>query len=73
MAPQSHAANPTLPKTNVTKSRFGIDELDILERVFKANPKPTTQTKRKFANDMGVDLLRINVLKYGPYMKFPLS
>ncbi|KAH8790630.1 hypothetical protein BGZ57DRAFT_814865, partial [Hyaloscypha finlandica] len=60
IAPQFHAATPTLPKTNETKPRLGPDEVDILEREFKANPKPTTQTKRKFADDMGIDLTRIN-------------
>ena len=48
-------------KTNETKPRLGKDEVDILEREFKKNPKPTTQTKRQFAEDMGVDLARINV------------
>jgi hypothetical protein len=67
--PQFHAATPTLPKTNETKPRLGRDEVDILEREFKINPKPTTQTKRKFADDMGVDLARINVCKYDPRVK----
>ncbi len=48
-------------KTNETKPRLGKDEVDILEREFRKNPKPTTQTKRQFAEDMGVDLARINV------------
>jgi Homeodomain len=52
---------PTAPKTNETKPRLGKDEVDILEREFKKNPKPTTQTKRQFAEDMGVELARINV------------
>jgi hypothetical protein len=52
---------PTGTKTNETKPRLGKDEVDILEREFKKNPKPTTQTKRQFAEDMGVDLARINV------------
>ncbi|KAJ5047266.1 uncharacterized protein L3040_003103 [Drepanopeziza brunnea f. sp. 'multigermtubi'] len=47
-------------KTNDTKPRLAKDEVDILEREFKKNPKPTTQTKRQFADDMGVDLPRIN-------------
>ncbi|CAD6443311.1 ba899da5-c66a-4abf-9346-fb5b4a233251 [Sclerotinia trifoliorum] len=47
-------------KTNETKPRLGKEEVDILEREFKRNPKPTTQTKRIFAEDMGVDLARIN-------------
>jgi hypothetical protein len=52
---------PTAPRTNETKPRLGKDEVDILEREFKKNPKPTTQTKRQFAEDMGVELARINV------------
>ncbi|PMD48735.1 hypothetical protein L207DRAFT_414098 [Hyaloscypha variabilis F] len=51
---------PTAPRTNETKPRLGKDEVDILEREFKKNPKPTTQTKRQFAEDMGVELARIN-------------
>ena len=54
-------AMPTTTKTNETKPRLGKEEVDILEREFKKNPKPTTQTKRQFADDMGVDLARINV------------
>lgn len=48
-------------KTNETKPRLGKDEVDILEREFKKNPKPSTQTKRQFAEEMRVDLARINV------------
>ncbi|KAI9644995.1 hypothetical protein NHQ30_007031 [Ciborinia camelliae] len=51
---------PTGQKTNETKPRLGKEEVDILEREFIRNPKPTTQTKRGFAEDMGVDLSRIN-------------
>jgi hypothetical protein len=49
-------------KTNETKLRLGKDEVDILEHEFKKNPNPTTQTKRHLAEDMRVDLARINVL-----------
>jgi hypothetical protein len=59
-APMVAMPNSTT-KTNETKPRLGKDEVDILEREFKKNPKPTTQTKRGFAEDMGVDLARINV------------
>ena len=52
---------PSVAKTNETKPRLGKEEVDILEREFKKNPKPTTQTKRQFAEDMGVELARINV------------
>ena len=44
-----------------TTPRLGKDEVEILRREFKKNPKPTTQTKRQIAEDMGVDLARINV------------
>ena len=49
------------PQKTETKPRLRKDEVEILEREFKRNPKPTTQTKRGFAEDMGVDLPRINV------------
>jgi len=60
-AMQQQIPLPTTTKTNETKPRLGKDEVDILEREFKKNPKPTTQTKRQFAEDMGVELARINV------------
>jgi hypothetical protein len=60
--PFGNASMLLLPiRTNETKARIGKDEADFLEREFKRNPKPTTQTKRQFAEDMGVDLARINV------------
>lgn len=48
-------------KTNETKPRLGKDEVDVLEFEFNKNPKPTTQTKRGYADSMGVELSRINV------------
>ena len=66
-AAMAHHRQPTAmmgmhqQKTNETKPRLGKDEVDILEREFKKNPKPSTQTKRQFAEDMRVDLARINV------------
>jgi hypothetical protein len=57
----SMIAMPNPVRTNETKPRLGKDEVDILEREFSKNPKPSTQTKRGFAEDMGVDLARINV------------
>ncbi|PQE11123.1 homeobox domain-containing protein [Rutstroemia sp. NJR-2017a BVV2] len=56
----SMLAMPHGTKTNETKPRLGKEEVDILEREFKRNPKPTTQTKRGFAEQMNVDLARIN-------------
>lgn len=44
-----------------TRPRLGKEEVDRLETCFRTNPKPTTQKKRQFAEDMGVDLARINV------------
>ncbi len=46
---------------NETKSRLGKDEICILACEFQKSPKPTTMTKRQFAEDMGVELSRINV------------
>lgn len=54
-------AMPNTAKTSETRPRLGKEEVDILEASFRKNPKPTTQTKRDFAEDMGVDLARINV------------
>ncbi|POS88129.1 hypothetical protein EPUL_000506 [Erysiphe pulchra] len=42
------------------KPRLGKDEVSKLEREFKKNPKPSTQTKKGFAEEMNVDLPRIN-------------
>lgn len=58
--PTAMMGMPHPSKTNETKPRLGKDEVDILEREFKKNPKPSTQTKRQFAEDMRVDLARIN-------------
>jgi hypothetical protein len=55
-------------KSNETKPRLGKDEVEILEREFKKNPKPSTQTKRQFAEEMGVDLARINVRRILGYL-----
>ncbi|RDL42253.1 Uncharacterized protein BP5553_02232 [Venustampulla echinocandica] len=62
MAHQSASMMGMAPSAtkNETKPRLGKDEVDILEREFQKNPKPTTQTKRGFAEDMGVELARIN-------------
>ncbi|KAL2061158.1 hypothetical protein VTL71DRAFT_7431, partial [Oculimacula yallundae] len=40
-------------------ARIGKDEMEILEREFQHSPKPTTESKRQIAEDMGVDLVRI--------------
>ncbi|KAL3428034.1 homeobox transcription [Phlyctema vagabunda] len=52
----------TMPNVqkNETKPRLGKEEVEILEREFQKNPKPTTNTKKQFAEQMSVDLSRIN-------------
>lgn len=52
---------PNTHHKNETKPRLGKEEVEVLERSFQKNPKPTTNTKKQFAEDMGVDLSRINV------------
>jgi hypothetical protein len=49
------------PKLNVTKHRLEKGEVKSLKQSFQDNPKPSTQTKLKFAEDFGVGLPRINV------------
>jgi len=62
MAQQQTAMMPNASgKTTETKARLGKDEVEVLEREFMKNPKPTTQTKRTFADSMNVELARINV------------
>ncbi|KAE8452366.1 hypothetical protein EG329_001066 [Mollisiaceae sp. DMI_Dod_QoI] len=60
MAQPPMMAMPNPTKNTETRPRLGKEEVDILEASFRKNPKPTTQTKRGFADDMGVDLARIN-------------
>jgi hypothetical protein len=48
-------------KSNETKPRLGKAEVETLEQEFSKNPKPTTNTKRQYAEQMNVDLARINV------------
>lgn len=43
------------------KSRITQHQVQILQRHFNQNPKPRTQEKRMFAEDLGVGLVRINV------------
>lgn len=44
-----------------TKRRVGREELDILEREFKRNPRPTTSQKQDLAEFIGVDPRQLNV------------
>lgn len=48
------------PTVIEAKPRLGKDEVNKLEREFEKNPKPSTQTKKGFAEEMNVDLPRIN-------------
>jgi hypothetical protein len=47
------------------------DGAEFLEREFKKNPKPTTQDLRQFAEDMGVELARINVCLHNLQVSMP--
>jgi hypothetical protein len=58
-----------IPKCNETRPRLGKDEVEVLEREFNRNRKPTTNMKRQFAKDMGVELARINVKRSEPRLK----
>ncbi|KAH8884561.1 hypothetical protein GQ53DRAFT_661759 [Thozetella sp. PMI_491] len=50
-----HIAKQTEPKPRLTK-----DEVDFLEGEFAKNPKPTSSTKREIAEQMRVEVARIN-------------
>jgi len=43
------------------KPRLAKDEVELLEREFAKNPKPNSSTKRELAEQMGVEVPRINV------------
>jgi hypothetical protein len=51
-----HGPKPTEPKPRLAK-----DEVELLEREFAKNPKPISSLKRELAEQMGVDVARINV------------
>jgi hypothetical protein len=51
-----HGAKQTEPKPRLAK-----DEVELLEREFAKNPKPNSSTKRELAEQMGVEVPRINV------------
>ena len=44
-----------------TKPRLSKGEVEILERQFQEQHKPSSNTKRQLADRMGVDISRINV------------
>lgn len=62
---QQHASmlamSNAAPRTTETKPRLAKEDVAFLERAFDNNHKPSTQTKRGYAENMGVDLPRINV------------
>jgi len=43
------------------KPRLAQDEVEALEEAFRHNPKPSSAQKRKFTEQMGVEVPRINV------------
>jgi hypothetical protein len=43
------------------KPRLAKDEVELLESEFAKNPKPNSSTKRELAEQMGVEVPRINV------------
>lgn len=51
-----HMSKQTEPKPRLAK-----DEVELLEREFNKNPKPNSSTKRELAEQMGVEVPRINV------------
>lgn len=51
-----HFSKPAEPKPRLAK-----DEVELLEREFAKNPKPSSSTKRELAEQMGVEVPRINV------------
>lgn len=46
---------------NQTEPRQGKAEVELMERKFEKDPKPSTETKRQFDEQSGVDLVWINV------------
>ncbi|KAK4449538.1 hypothetical protein QBC34DRAFT_93119 [Podospora aff. communis PSN243] len=50
-----HGSKQTEPKPRLAK-----DEVELLEREFAKNPKPNSSTKRELAEQMGVEVPRIN-------------
>lgn len=49
-------------RTTETKPRLAKDEVDKLEREFQRNHKPNSSLKKQLAEEMRVDIARINVL-----------
>jgi hypothetical protein len=49
------------PKQAEPKPRLAKDEVELLEQEFLKNPKPASTLKRELAEQMAVDVSRINV------------
>ncbi|KAK4190521.1 pah3 homeobox protein encoded by the pah3 protein [Podospora australis] len=49
-----------MSKQTEPKPRLAKDEVELLEREFAKNPKPNSSTKRELAEQMGVEVPRIN-------------
>lgn len=49
-------------KATESKPRLAKDEVDKLEREFQKNNKPNSSLKKQLAEEMRVDIARINVL-----------
>src|SRR5262249_45935343 len=56
-----HHGNMPPSKQNEPKPRLSKDEVELLEREFLKNPKPTSGRKREIAELLKVDHPRINV------------
>jgi Homeodomain-containing transcription factor len=50
-----------LTKPTEPKPRLAKDEVELLESEFAKNPKPSSSVKRELAEQMGVEVPRINV------------
>jgi hypothetical protein len=53
--------NVPAPKQTESKPRLSKDEVELLEREFAKNPKPNSSIKRELAEQMAVEVPRINV------------
>jgi len=53
--------NQQVSDKNDTKPRLAKQEVELLERHFQENHKPPSALKRQLADQMGVDVARINV------------
>jgi hypothetical protein len=60
-APVPHPQPHGVPHVAEVKPRLTKEQHDILERHFQAHHKPSTNTKKGFAENLGVPLDKINV------------